>query len=141
MNRQLRETMRSAEVGERKPLRVLCADDDEQIGAILEMALERAGYFVECVHDGQMAFERITADLKFFDLLVTDHRMPHLSGLQLVERLRHAGFSGKIVVHTSHLQHRETSAYRALAVHAFLTKPVTLPELLTAVQQAGDSAP
>ncbi len=136
-----RETPSTSHSSARKQLRVLCADDDEQLATMLEAALARAGYFVECVHDGQMAFERIAADLEFFDLLVTDHRMPRLTGLQLVERLRGAGFSGKIIVHSSHLPQGETTAYRALAVSEILFKPVALSELLAAVQPTAGIAP
>ncbi len=136
-----RETSPPAETNREKPLRVLCAEDDDQIALILKFALERAGHEVERVADGQQALERITSDVHFFDLLVTDHQMPRLSGRGLVEKLRDTAFAGKIIVHSSHLRPADAAAYRALAVDYILSKPVQLAEFLAAVQQTGAPAP
>ncbi len=124
-----------------KPLRVLCAEDNEQLAVMLKFALERAGFFVEWVDDGQRALDRITADVAFFDLIITDHRMPHLSGLQLVEGVRSTAYHGKIAVHSSHLLDAELTAYLALAVDHVFTKPVQLAEFLRVIRQLVASAP
>lgn len=117
----------------RKSLRILCAEDDSYVSQIVKYAFEQQGHFVECVEDGETALQRITSDLKFFDVLVTDHQMPRLSGLGLVSKLRDTEFSGLIVVHSSHLTEAEASAYRALAVDHIMSKPAPLPGLLSAL--------
>lgn len=124
-----------------KTLRVLCAEDHEQVALILKCALERDGYFVECVEDGQTAFERIMSDVSFFDVLMTDHQMPRLSGLGLVMKLRDTAFSGVIIVHSAHLLPADLHAYRALAVDRILAKPTELATLLTIVQQLVENVP
>lgn len=124
-----------------KLLRVLCAEDDEQVGSLVQFALEQAGHLVERAGDGQEALERITSDLEFFDVLVTDHQMPRLSGLGLVSKLRDTAFSGRIIVHSSRLTAAEAEAYRALAVDHFLSKPTELAELLITVQQVAENTP
>ena|ERR1019366_2424559 len=128
-------------VSRSKTLRVLCAEDNEQIALVVRYALEDAGHFVECVEDGQTALERITSNLNFFDVLMTDHQMPCLSGLGLVSKLRDTAFSGTIIVHSSHLSTAEADAYRALAVDYIFTKPTELAALLTIIQQLVEKIP
>lgn len=133
--------MTSSHAERRNSLRVLCAEDHEQVAVVVQSALEQAGHLVERVEDGQKALERITSDLTFFDVLVTDHQMPRLSGLGLVSKLRDTAFSGRVIVHSSHLTAAETEAYRALAVDHILSKPAELAELLVIVQQLVEDIP
>jgi CheY-like chemotaxis protein len=108
-------------------------DDDQPIALLLQRVLENAGHHAECVGDGRAAFERVVADLDFFDLIVTDHDMPGFRGLRLVEKLREVKFSGRIIVHSSALREEDLHAYRAFAVDHILAKPVQLAEFLDAV--------
>lgn len=101
----------------------------------MKLACEKVGHSVECVGDGATALQRLAADLNSFDVLVTDHRMPRLTGLGLVSKLRDTEFSGTIIVHSSHLTEAEAEAYRALAVDYLLTKPVSLPTFLGLLHQ------
>ena len=50
----------------------------------------------EHVRDGLEAWDRLSADIGHFDVLVTDHEMPGLKGGELVELARQAGFAGRI---------------------------------------------
>lgn len=122
------------ERSQRAPLRVLCAEDDEQMAFILKIGLQKAGHFVECVANGQAALERVLEDVAFFDLLITDHHMPQISGLRLVELLRERSFSGQIIVHSSQLQPPEVEAYRRLLVDHVFAKPLQTPDLLKVVR-------
>jgi DNA-binding response OmpR family regulator len=61
--------------------------------------------------------------LDAFDVLITDHRMPHLDGLALVTRLRQTAFTGRIIVFSSGLTTQERASYRALSVDSILSKP------------------
>lgn len=97
---------------------------------LARLVLERAGHYVEHVADGQAAWDRIMADPAFFEVVITDHQMPRLTGLQLVQRLRAAGFRGRILVHSSHLTADEEQTYLALDVEAILHKPTSIRQLL-----------
>lgn len=118
-------------------MRVLCVDDDEPIALLLQRVLENAGQHAERAGNGRAALERIVADLEFFDVIVTDHDMPGLRGLQLVEKLREIKFPGRIIVHSSALRKEDLDAYRAFAVDHILTKPTQLAEFLEAVFEKG----
>jgi CheY-like chemotaxis protein len=114
---------------------VLCAEDDVPVATLLKQALENEGYQVECARDGRAALARAAEDIGFFDLVVTDHQMPEMSGLHLVKSLRELGFPGRIMVHSSQLRESVAEAYRTFTVDRILTKPVPLPQILEAVRE------
>jgi len=98
---------------------------------LLAKVLRRAGHVVVCVADGQEAILALGG--ASFDVVVTDHHMPRVTGLELVAHLRQRAFAGQVVIHTSRLTPEEESAYRALGIDAIVMKPggiLKLPELL-----------
>lgn len=114
---------------------VLCADDHEQIALLTKCLLEKAGHVVECVGDGRAAWDRLAADPARFDVVVVDHQMPHVSGLELTERLRAIGFTGKIIIQSCRLTADEETAFRALAVDRILCKPRDILRLAEVVRE------
>ncbi|MBC7367693.1 MAG: response regulator [Undibacterium sp.] len=121
-----------------KPLRILYAEDMRELRQVAQMSLTRQGHSIECCVDGAAALERLAADPDAFDVLITDHHMPNLNGLELVGALRRSQpFTGKIVVFCSELSPQISAAYAALRVDAFLKKPVfpsALREVLLRLQ-------
>lgn len=104
-------------------LRVLYADDVPELRDVVRLALSRNGHGVECVADGLLALGRVTVDAGF-DLVITDHHMPNLTGLELVTRLRERGFPGRIMVFSSELSDAISAEYHRLDVDRILYKPV-----------------
>lgn len=113
-----------------RALRILCAEDNAQMAEVLHHFLVRAGHRPALVEDGQQALAQITDDPEAFDLLITDHQMPRLTGLGLVSKLRDTAFAGPIIVFSSMLSAAEVAAYHALAVDHILTKPTQIDTLL-----------
>ena len=64
-----------------------------------------------------------------FDVVITDHRMPRLSGLELVRRLRAQNFPGKIFVLSAYLLEEDIRAYEELKVDMMMSKPFDFEEL------------
>jgi len=114
----------------KNPLRILCAEDDAAIGGILAQLFTVAGHTVELVTDGFMAWDALSKDLGHFQVLVTDHQMPGLNGLELVELLRQAGYRGRIIVHSGALTLRDTERYRAFKVDRIVAKMTPPDEFL-----------
>ena len=112
------------------PLRILYAEDHPQIRELLGLLLARDGYSYESVSDGQQALDRITASPASFDIIITDHHMPHLDGLTLVERLRQTAFTGKILVFSSALTRQHRVLYQELGVDGTFSKPTEATNLL-----------
>jgi CheY-like chemotaxis protein len=123
--------------GQKKVHRILCAENHAPSALTLKSTLENAGYFVECVTDGKQAWERISADFRFFDLLITDHQMPLMTGLELVKKLSQTRFSGKIIVYCGQLPAEDFYSYEALAVDYIFRKPMNAAILVNLVAQMG----
>ncbi len=118
----------------RKPLRVIYADDMQQLRELITIVLGRDGHTVETAPTGELALEKIAAHLADFDVIITDHHMPGMNGLELVSRIRELPFEGKIIVFSSELSQSVDAAYRRLKVDHILPKPIfpaQLRELFT----------
>lgn len=111
-------------VPSRRLLKILFADDMPELREVAAISLSRDGHQVDCVEDGALALEKISADPTFFDLLITDHNMPKLTGLELVMQLRQQGFPGKIMVFSSELSREINHAYQRLNVDRIVYKPI-----------------
>jgi DNA-binding response OmpR family regulator len=117
---------------------VLVAEDDENLGAVLARGLREQGYIVDLVPDGETA----AAYLRFYqyEVAVLDWRMPKLSGLDLVQRLRRAAGTGQTgagrnsAIPVLMLTARDTPADRIAGLDAgaddYLVKPFDFGELL-----------
>ena len=66
--------------------RVLAVDDDPSILAVIKDILLKSGYTVVVVPNGVEALRRMDGDS--FDLVITDLRMPEISGMDLLARVR-----------------------------------------------------
>lgn len=113
----------------KKLLRILYADDMRELREVARIALSREGHLIECVGDGQQALDRVTADPAAYDLVITDHHMPHVNGIELVKRLRALPFTGKILIFCSELSPSVSDTYHRLKVDRILYKPVFPSEL------------
>jgi two-component system, cell cycle response regulator CpdR len=115
------------------PLNILLAEDERAVAFSIAFALKVDGHTIQIVADGGQALACISAEPNRFDLLITDHSMPGMTGIELVERVRRESFRGKIMVVSAHLSAENRVAYEALAVDAMVSKPFDVHEVRTAV--------
>jgi CheY-like chemotaxis protein len=118
----------------KRTLRILCADDNAVIGYLMVRLFSAVGHLAEHAFNGRLAWERMLRDLDYFDVLITDHDMPQLDGLELVRRLRERDYRGKIVVHSNALRNEDTEAYRALSVDLMIPKATSGDEFVNAIE-------
>jgi len=114
-------------------LRVLCADDNVLVLDMLTQTLRSAGHDVEVATDGRAAVSRIEEDPDYFQLVVTDTRMPRLDGFGVVEKARSAGFVGKFIVFANALSAEDRQRYEKLRVDRVIDKPGKPGELVRAI--------
>ena len=81
-----------------RPLRILYADDMLELRMLMQDALAREGHTIETAGDGDEALERLREARSGFDLVITDHHMPGINGLELVRQARALPYPGKIAV-------------------------------------------
>jgi DNA-binding response OmpR family regulator len=112
--------------------RVLFADDDPGMRAIVLMNLEAEGFDVTVVRDGDTALGEIERTLP--DLIVLDVMMPRRSGFSVLEHIGHRGVSGpRIVVVSANEEQRHEQIARDKGADLYLKKPFEMRELLAAV--------
>jgi len=135
-------TTARSEIGPpKKSIRILYADDMRELRDVARIALTREGHRIECVGDGRQALDRVTAAVAAYDLVITDHHMPHLNGLELVAELRRLPFAGKILIFCSELSPAVNEAYRQLGVDRILYKPIFPSELRRVLAELFPPAP
>jgi DNA-binding NtrC family response regulator len=107
-------------------------DDDEDTQFLQAQVLARAGYKVAAAADGEEAWAALLASR--FDLLITDHNMPRLCGLDLVARMRAAGMTLPVIINSGCPDLREAPAYPQLDLAAVLHKSFDFIELMDTVR-------
>ena len=98
------------------------------------MLLTRSGYHVDTAADGLEALAALRASP--YNLLITDHQMPRLTGLQLAAQARLAGMNLPIVLASGSVEALEDTDSERLGFAARLAKPFNAEDLLKTVSQA-----
>lgn len=114
-------------------MQILTVEDENAIAQMLALVLGGPAAKVTRAADGWEALIKIGAAARPFDLVITDHRMPRVGGLDLVRRLRERKFDGKILVLSAHLSDEDIRAYEELEVDMMMSKPFDFQEIQNAV--------
>ena len=113
--------------------KILCVDDKESITTFFAHVLSAMGHTVSVASDGEEAIAHATA--MQFDVVITDHQMPQMTGLELVRHLRATAYPGKIIVYTGALPPGIMKEYEALKVDAIAMKPMGITEILALLKK------
>lgn len=116
------------------PQRILVVDDDSDIRQLYSNVLTRSGYQVDTAEDGEAGWRRLHAVRhapECYHLLITDHSMPQLSGVELVKRLRAARMALPVILASA----GTPTNIEELQLAAMLTKPFSPDKLVQTVQE------
>jgi CheY-like chemotaxis protein len=112
--------------------RILVVDDEVFIRELLVKALVHMGYEdVGSAYDGADAWEALQA--VSYGLVITDYKMPRLTGLELIARMRAEGMSQPVILISGTIPTGELDGNPNLRVDAILAKPFTVATLLATV--------
>ena len=115
-------------------LSVWVVDDDESVRWVLEQALKQAHMFPRAFETGEEFFGALKLGRP--DVLITDIRMPDMSGLELMERLTRMDPDIPVIVITAHSDlDSAVSAYQGGAFE-YLPKPFDIDEAIELVSRA-----
>ncbi len=115
-------------------LSVWVVDDDESVRWVLEQALKQAHMFPRAFETGEEFFGALKLGRP--DVLITDIRMPDMSGLELMERLARTDPDIPVIVITAHSDlDSAVSAYQGGAFE-YLPKPFDIDEAIELVSRA-----
>ena len=112
--------------------KIIVVEDEAHLAKGLQFNLEREGYRVTLVDNGQSALDLLGKEE--FDLMILDIMLPKVSGLEVARRIRKTNMRVPILM----LSAKSTDEDRELGLQAgaddYLTKPFHLPELLLRVK-------
>ncbi len=116
--------------------RILIAEDDEAVRALVRRALELDGHAVVTAEDGGEALDRLQAEGGRFDLLLSDIRMPVMDGIALALAAARDFPALRILLMTGYAEQRERAHGLEAIVRDVVQKPFTLAEIRQAVAAA-----
>jgi len=114
-------------------MHILVVEDEKAVAHMIAMVLGGPAAKVATARNGWEALIKIGAAKKPFDVVITDHRMPRMTGLELVRQLRAKTFLGKILVLSAYLSDEDIRAYEQLRVDMMMSKPFDFDELQQAM--------
>ncbi len=114
--------------------RVLVVDDERAMGEFLAGELEEKGFAPQSRTSARAALDALVSEP--FDVVVTDLNMPHMSGLDLCERMAVEHPHVPIIVLTAFGSIETAVAAIRAGAYDFLTKPVEVDALALALERA-----
>jgi CheY-like chemotaxis protein len=115
------------------PRRILVVDDNDDLRQLSVDVLVDSGFDVEAVNDGAAGWEAL--QIKSYDLVITDNKMPKMTGLEMIEKLRTAGMKVPIMMATGSLPMNEFASKPWLYPDATLQRPFTNEAMLETVKK------
>ena len=113
--------------------RILVVDDEAAIRDLCARVLQRAGFAVVTAGGGAEAVDRLHAEA--FDAVISDIRMPGISGLEVLDAAKAAHPEIRVVLITGFGTPQTLERARSSGADRILTKPFNPVELLTAVRE------
>ncbi len=115
-------------------MNILVVDDDETMRALLDAALSREGFEVQQADGGKKAYEEIS---KFkFDMVVMDHEMPDMTGLDTMLRLKAENVElPPIIILSAKGSPDLVKQFIEAGAKDFMVKPFTVPILLDRINR------
>ena len=114
--------------------RILVVDDDPDILVLLCHRLEQLGYAVRTATHGLEALDKLASEQPA--LILLDLRLPQLSGLDVLQQIRHVAPEVKVIVMTAYASVEKAVEAMKAGAFDFLTKPLTPGHLELVVQKA-----
>jgi two-component system, OmpR family, KDP operon response regulator KdpE len=115
--------------------RILVAEDDAFIRRFVAAAATQSGWDVTLTEDGAAAWAAFEAEPEAFDVVVTDVRMPIMSGLELAERIRAVSTVAIIAISALGSDEQIVAGLEAGA-DDYVTKPLSGPVLVAKIRGA-----
>ena len=109
-------------------MRILLAEDEEQLARVLKLAMEKAGYTVDQVADGQSAVD--LAKENAYDVMILDIMMPVKTGLEALKEIRASGDRTYVMMLTAMAEVDDKVTGLDAGADDYMTKPFSLKELL-----------
>jgi DNA-binding NtrC family response regulator len=118
---------------------LLVVDDEPQMLIAINETLRRSGYCITTAGNGVEALRRLKE--KYFQLVITDMRMPGVSGLDLLRKVKNLTPQTPVILLTAYGTIRNAVDAMRHGAYDYLLKPFSSESLENVVRRALDSAP
>ena len=112
-------------------MKILVIEDERLLADSIKVMLERKGFQVECVYDGETGKEY--AELGIYDLLILDVMMPKMDGYEVARQVRMHRCNTPILMLTAKSDVADRIAGLNAGADYYLTKPFDSGELLASI--------
>jgi two-component system response regulator HydG len=113
--------------------KILIVEDDVVFCKLLTRFLSKNGFEVMDAQNGKDAFELM--ELNNFELAVLDYRLPDMTGIEILSKLKEKQTSSRVVLITRFGDQEVASKAIAAGADAFISKPINPDELLEVIRK------
>ena len=114
--------------------KVLVVDDDQDIRLLLERFLSKNKFSTETASDGERAIQLLKEQV--FDLVLCDFKLPDITGLELIQKIKILRPEAAIIVITGYSDVKVAVKAIKLGAYDYVTKPLYPDEILLTIKQA-----
>jgi two-component system response regulator PilR (NtrC family) len=114
--------------------KILIVDDEPSMRDLLSILLNRAGYLVTTVEDGEAAITQIGKEI--FDVVITDMKMPKVGGLDVLKAVKKASPDTVVLVITAFASTDSAVEAMKCGAYHYLTKPFKMDEVELIIRNA-----
>jgi len=125
-----------------KALSILVAEDNLPNQFLIKTILTKLGHTVKIANNGLEAYELIQNQYFVFDLVLMDMQMPEMNGLESTQQIRMLDSkvcNTPIIALTANTHEEDYEAVMAAGMNDYLSKPINMTALKTALQKWGKS--
>ncbi|MGZ3724063.1 MAG: sigma-54-dependent transcriptional regulator, partial [Bdellovibrionales bacterium] len=119
-----------------KKLKLAVIDDDPDVQDLLIGFFRPKGYDIVTFDDAEKALKDISADENFCDVIISDLRLPKMSGVELTKALQESGIAIPIIIMTAHRSAEVALEAIEAGAYDFVVKPLHFPQLQVSVERA-----
>lgn len=119
------------------PEKILIVDDEPDIALILKLHLEDAGYLTSWAEDGETGLNLLNSN--GYDLVLLDVRMPGISGVEVLQRLRADSVDTAVIMMTAHGNESLVVECMKAGAADYVAKPFDIDDLLLRMERAIDN--
>ena len=113
---------------------ILVVDDEKSMRDFLDIFLKQEGYRVRCVSSGQDAFEIL--EKKEFDLVITDIKMPDISGVEVLKKVNSLNLNTPVIMITAFASNETALEALNQGVYDYISKPFNVDEMRIIIKRA-----
>jgi DNA-binding response OmpR family regulator len=117
---------------EGNPMRILLAEDEQEMSNALTTILKHNNFSVDAVYDGQDAYDYLQSEI--YDAVILDIMMPKMDGLTVLQKIRSEGNAVPVLLLTAKSEIDDKVTGLDLGADDYLTKPFAMKELLAHVR-------